>query len=162
MAVQPQSVPVRIYDGDEHIVLAAPLPGVEAENISVTIAGSKVTIIGEERGPRQHERHVLVDEWSIGPYRREVSIPQAINGSLTNATYGNGGGACGSIRRNATYWSCRCRSVKKERRRRTPVFSSVPLRQPAASASVTPAVTFGRPQRRKLENMAPRKVRDIA
>jgi HSP20 family protein len=90
MAVQPQSVPVRIYDGDEHIVLAAPLPGVEAENISVTIAGSKVTIIGDERGPRQHERHVLVDEWSIGPYRREVSIPQAINGSLTNATYGNG------------------------------------------------------------------------
>lgn len=90
MATQSQEVPVRIYDRDEHVVLAAPLPGLEPENISVTISGNTVIIEGEERGPRQHERGVLVDEWTIGPYRREVSIPQAVNGSLTNATYGNG------------------------------------------------------------------------
>jgi HSP20 family protein len=90
MATQSQEIPVRIYDRDEHMILAAPLPGLEPEDISVMIAGNKVTIRGEERGPRQHESGVLVDEWTIGPYFREVTIPQGVNGSLTNATYGNG------------------------------------------------------------------------
>jgi len=90
MVAESQSIPVRIFNADEHIVLAAPLPGLEPENISVTIAGSKVEIKGEERGPGQHRRDLIVDEWTIGPYYREVSLPQAVDGRLANATYGNG------------------------------------------------------------------------
>jgi HSP20 family protein len=85
-----QTVPVRIYDREKHIVLAAPLPGLEAENISVVVGGRRVVITGEERGPRQHGPDVLVSEWTIGPYYREVSLEQPVEGSLTNATYGNG------------------------------------------------------------------------
>ena len=48
MATQSQEIPVRIYDRDEHMILAAPLPGLEPENISIMIAGNKVTISGEE------------------------------------------------------------------------------------------------------------------
>jgi len=29
-------------------------------------------------------------EWGIGPYFREVSLDQPVNGAMTNATYGNG------------------------------------------------------------------------
>ncbi|HEY3304725.1 MAG TPA: Hsp20/alpha crystallin family protein [Candidatus Binatia bacterium] len=90
MATETQTIPVRIYNADEHIVLAAPLPGLEPENISVTIAGNKVEIKGEERGPGQHRRDVILDEWTIGPYYRKVSLPEAVDGRLTNATYGNG------------------------------------------------------------------------
>jgi HSP20 family protein len=90
MATEAQTIPVRVYGADEHIVLAAPLPGLEPENISVTIAGDKVIIAGEERGPGQHRRDVILDEWTIGPYYREVSLPEAVDGRLTNATYGNG------------------------------------------------------------------------
>lgn len=50
MEAESQKIPVRIYNRDQHIILAAPLPGLEAENISVTVAGNKVAIIGEERG----------------------------------------------------------------------------------------------------------------
>jgi HSP20 family protein len=85
-----QKIPVRIYQSDNHVMLMAPMPGLEPENISVTIAGSRVEIRGEERGPRQHEKDVIVDEWAVGPYYREVKLPQAVNGSLANATYGNG------------------------------------------------------------------------
>jgi len=90
MTAQPQTIPVRIYDREQHIVLAAPLPGLEPENISVDIARDKVVIMGEERGPRQHGPEVVVDEWTIGPYYREVSLPGTVDGSLANATYGNG------------------------------------------------------------------------
>jgi len=90
MATKAQTIPVRIYSADEHIVLAAPLPGLEPENISITIAGNKVSIQGEERGPGQHRSDVVLDEWTIGPYYREVTLPQAVDGRLTNATYGNG------------------------------------------------------------------------
>jgi HSP20 family protein len=90
MATERQTIPVRIHNAEEHLVLAAPLPGLEPENISVTIAGTKVTIIGEERGPGQHRRDVVLDEWTIGPYYREVTLPEAVDGKLTNATYGNG------------------------------------------------------------------------
>ena len=90
MTGESQRVPVRIYDRDKHIVLAAPLPGLEAENISVTVGGNRVVIEGEERGPRQHGPDVVLAEWSIGPYYREVSLHQAVKGPLTNATYGNG------------------------------------------------------------------------
>lgn len=29
-------------------------------------------------------------EWTVGPYYRELVLPQPVNGALTNATYGNG------------------------------------------------------------------------
>jgi HSP20 family protein len=90
MEHQLQTIPVRIYDRDEHIILAAPMPGLEPENISIEIAGTKVTIKGEEYGPRQHSADVIVDEWTIGPYYREVLLHQSIRAPLTNATYGNG------------------------------------------------------------------------
>ena len=90
MTDEHQTIPVRIYDREKHIILAAPLPGLEAENISVVVGGRRVVITGEERGPRQHGPDVLVSEWTIGPYYREVSLQQPVEGSLTNATYGNG------------------------------------------------------------------------
>src|SRR5262249_48208922 len=93
MAQQQQpakTVPVRMYQIDDRIMVAAPMPGLEPEDISVTIAGLRVTIRGEERGPGQHERDLMLAEWTIGPYFREVILPQLVNGTLTNATYGNG------------------------------------------------------------------------
>jgi HSP20 family protein len=90
MANHRQTIPVRIYQSDEQIMVAAPMPGLEAEDISVRVAGDQVEIQGAERGPRQHERDLLLDEWRIGPYYRKLSLPQNVNGPLTNATYGNG------------------------------------------------------------------------
>lgn len=90
MASQAQTIPVRVYRGKEHIMLAAPLPGLEPENISVTINGDTVNIQGDERGPGQRDREMIIEEWSIGPYHREVKLPEMVDAELTNATYGNG------------------------------------------------------------------------
>lgn len=87
---QPQSIPVRVYQTEDHIVVAAPMPGLEPTDISVSVVAKRLIIRGMERGPGQHERNILIDEWTIGPYYREVPLPQPVNGPLTNVTYGNG------------------------------------------------------------------------
>ncbi len=91
MAQQPQqAVPVQLHQSDDLIVLAAPMPGLEPQDIDVVVAGDKVTIRGSYRGSRQETDDLIVSEWTIGPYYREVILPQPVNGPLTNAAYGNG------------------------------------------------------------------------
>lgn len=85
-----QSVPVQVHQADDRIVLAAPMPGLDPQDITVTIAGNRVTIRGEYRGSRQDMPEVILSEWTVGPYYREVVLPQPVSGPLTNASYGNG------------------------------------------------------------------------
>ncbi len=87
---QLHAVPVRMYTTDSRIMIAAPMPGLEPRDISVSVADSHVTIRGQERGPRQHKRDLLLAEWTVGPYERQIELPQPVNGALANATYGNG------------------------------------------------------------------------
>jgi HSP20 family protein len=87
---QRHTVPVRVYTTDSRIMIAAPMAGLEPEDISVTVADAHVTIRGQERGPRQHERDLLMAEWTVGPYERRIDLPRPVNGALANATYGNG------------------------------------------------------------------------
>jgi HSP20 family protein len=72
------------------LVLAAPMPGLEPEDIMVTIRSDHLTICGEYRGSRHDQPEILLSEWTVGPYYREVILPQLVDGELTNATYGNG------------------------------------------------------------------------
>jgi len=85
-----QTVPLQIHQTDKLIVLAAPMPGVEPQDISVVVAGNKITLRASYRGSRQGNGELIMSEWTIGPYFREVILPQPVSGPLTNASYGNG------------------------------------------------------------------------
>jgi HSP20 family protein len=85
-----QTVPVQLHRADQLLVLAAPMPGLEPPDITVVIDGDRVIIDGTYRGSRQDQPDVLVSEWTMGPYHRDIILPQLVNGGLTNATYGNG------------------------------------------------------------------------
>jgi len=86
----PRTVPVRVFQVEDRISVVAPLPGLEPEDIAVAIDGRRVTIRGDQRGPHQHDRDLLVSEWTIGPYERELTLPEPVDGVGANATYGNG------------------------------------------------------------------------
>jgi len=90
MAEPGQVLPVRVYQTADRVMVVAPMPGLEPQDIAVTVTGDRVIIWGEERGPHQRELPLLLAEWTIGPYHRELDLTQAVNGPLTNATYGNG------------------------------------------------------------------------
>jgi HSP20 family molecular chaperone IbpA len=85
-----QLLPVRIYESDGRVMVAAPMPGLAPHDISVSVAGDRVTIHGVVRGPGQDERGLSVAEWAIGPHHRNLTLSQPLDGARANATYGNG------------------------------------------------------------------------
>jgi HSP20 family protein len=85
-----RTLPVRVYESDGRVMVAAPMPGLEPRDISVSVSGDHVTIHGALRGPHQDERELSVAEWAIGPYHRDLTLRQTVDGARANATYGNG------------------------------------------------------------------------
>jgi HSP20 family protein len=86
-----QYVPIKMYRAPERLMIAAPLPGMEAEDILVKIdSGPRLVISGELRGLLKDIKELLVDEWSVGRYYREVTLPNPVDGANANVTYGNG------------------------------------------------------------------------
>jgi HSP20 family protein len=85
-----QILPVRVYRSSNRIMVAAPMPGLEPTDITVTVDGDRVTIEGRERGPRQHNVDLVLAEWTVGPYRRELELIEPVAAELVNATYDNG------------------------------------------------------------------------
>jgi HSP20 family protein len=86
-----QSVPVKLYRTSDVVTLAAPMPGLEAENISVDVTrGARLVVRGQLRGALKDAKQLLVDEWSVGPYYREIDLPAQVDGEGATVTYGNG------------------------------------------------------------------------
>ena len=91
MASQPeQTVPVQLHWAQGRLVLAAPMSGLEPQDIAVSIHGDRITIRGEYRGSRHAQPETVISEWTMGPYYRDLTLPQSVSGELANATYGNG------------------------------------------------------------------------
>jgi HSP20 family protein len=89
--VEIQRIPVKMYRTDERLVIAAPMPGLEPGDISVEVtADGRVLLHGNLRGALKGMKQLLLDEWSVGEYHRELRLPEGVNGELANVTYGNG------------------------------------------------------------------------
>jgi HSP20 family protein len=80
-------VPVNIYEAEEALVVVAPLPGVQAADVSVEVKGSELRLAAGMRSPAPKE--YLVHEWHYGPFERVVEVPDGFGGGGT-ATFGNG------------------------------------------------------------------------
>src|SRR5262249_472886 len=70
-----QRLHIRMYEPPSRVMIAAPMPGLEPRDIEVTVEPERVLMRGRERGPHQHDMKLLVAEWTIGDYVREVSLP---------------------------------------------------------------------------------------
>lgn len=89
--MKPANLPIRMYQTAERLIVAAPMPGLEPADISVRIAAEgTIDLQGKLRGPRQEGMELLMDEWSVGPYERTLTLPCAVDGELADVTYGNG------------------------------------------------------------------------
>lgn len=84
-------VPVKLYRTEDRIMVAAPMPGLEADDISVEITPHHHLILsGEVRGLLKGIKELIVDEWTVGGYYRDLELPVDVNGGEANVTYGNG------------------------------------------------------------------------
>ncbi|CAN5669979.1 hypothetical protein BH24ACT2_BH24ACT2_14820 [soil metagenome] len=86
-AGHPQQVPINMYEAEQAVVLVAPLPGVMADDITVVVEGSSVTIAADLR--TRAVKDYLLHEWHYGPYERTVELPSGFGGPA-DATFNNG------------------------------------------------------------------------
>ena len=85
-----QTVPLNIYETENDIVIVAPMPGVEADDVEIEVLDKTVTLRAAMRGPKQERRQYLLHEWTYGPYERTVVLPIAVDSQAANASHGNG------------------------------------------------------------------------
>lgn len=86
-----QHIPVKVYRSVDRLMVAAPTPGLQPEDIQVNVTENNTLVIkGELRGILKDIKDLLLDEWSVGGYYREMKLPNAVDGEHANVTYGNG------------------------------------------------------------------------
>jgi HSP20 family protein len=85
-----QHIPIKVYRSPERLVIAAPMPGSEPEDILVKVTENNVVMQGDIRGLLKDAKELLTDEWSVGSYYREIPLPNPVDGEHANVTYGNG------------------------------------------------------------------------
>jgi HSP20 family molecular chaperone IbpA len=84
--MQPQSVPVNVYESAGALVVVAPFPAVTAQDVTIELQPGHLRFWARLRsaGPREY----LVHEWEYGGYEREVEVPAgyggAVEASVTN------------------------------------------------------------------------------
>ena len=82
-----QHIPVKVYRTDERLMIAAPMAGLEPENIvvEVTVDG-RLVLHGDLRSMLKEVKELLLDEWSVGVYHRELALPAPVNAECANVT----------------------------------------------------------------------------
>ena len=107
---------VNLYRTPDRLVVAAPMPGLRPEDVTVEVTASGRLILQSRRrgvlrdelfdvevtvdrdGDQEvwtHElwqetKDVVLNEWSPSGYYREVELPAAVDAALGTVTYGNG------------------------------------------------------------------------
>jgi HSP20 family molecular chaperone IbpA len=91
-----QKLPNNLYRTSDRITMAAPMPGLGPEDICVRVDDrGHVTLEGrlcekDDCGALKGSNDVLTEEWTVGPYLREIDVPDAVDGTAGIVTYGNG------------------------------------------------------------------------
>src|SRR5579872_3393485 len=89
--VKQQHIPVKVYRTDKRVMIAAPMAGLEPENIVVEVTDDGHLILhGDQRSMLKDVKQLLLDEWSVGVYHRELALPVPVDAACANVTYGNG------------------------------------------------------------------------
>ena len=83
--------PVDIYETETGIVLAAELPGVGKENISVEIKDNILTLKGERTANRNmQDKNIYRQERCFGTFQRSFTLQHNIQPKLIKATFKDG------------------------------------------------------------------------
>ena len=82
-----QRVPVNVYETSSALVVVAPLPAVQAGDVTIELRPGTLRFFARLRsaGPREY----LVHEWDYGGYEREVELPEGY-GAGVEASLANG------------------------------------------------------------------------
>lgn len=82
---------IDVYQTNEDVIVEAPLPAVNPEDVEVTIEHDVLTIQGKsEQKSEVDEKNYYRKEIRRGSFYRSVSLPAAVDGDKAEATYEKG------------------------------------------------------------------------
>ncbi|MFI8434732.1 Hsp20/alpha crystallin family protein [Streptomyces sp. NPDC079020] len=81
------SIPVEVSTGDGVCVLRAELPGMDLEDITITVDDNLVTVSAERGESEEDKEH---SEFRYGSFRRTVRLPATIPADDVDASYADG------------------------------------------------------------------------
>jgi HSP20 family protein len=82
---------VDVTETAEAVVVKAEVPGMDANDINISVTGDVLTIKGEKKSEREEkEENYHVVERSYGSFSRSLSLPGAVNLDKIEAKYDKG------------------------------------------------------------------------
>ena len=96
--LETQELPVRMFRSVDTLTVAAPMAGLGVDDIAVEVTDDGRLVLDGRlcRSPRLEcgelgsDKDVLIDEWAIGPYHREIRVGVPVDGPSATVTFGNG------------------------------------------------------------------------
>jgi HSP20 family protein len=81
--------PVNVYEANDQITVALPLPGAHHDTVQVVLQGRQLMVDAEARYP-QEQQHYLQHEWFVGTSHREVDLPKSVRAAGAKAMLTHG------------------------------------------------------------------------
>lgn len=82
---------VDMFDKKDEIVVKAEIPGVEKENISISLSDNTITIKGEMKKEEEvKEEDYYYSERSYGSFSRSLNLPAKVQAEKIKASFKNG------------------------------------------------------------------------
>lgn len=86
-----QVLAIDVHESDDAYLLLTNLPGMNPENIEVSLHDGVLTIAGELPQPEVNEGvRVRIQERAYGNFSRSLRLPKAVNAERVEAAYENG------------------------------------------------------------------------
>jgi HSP20 family protein len=82
---------INVWEKDNSIIVMMELPGMDAENINVSVAGNMLTIAGTTKAdPIQEGETYLRQERRLGNFQRNFKLPFSVDSAKVEAKYEKG------------------------------------------------------------------------
>ncbi len=84
-------LPVDLYGTDDAVSVTASLPGVKAEDISISVTGRTLTIKGETKDENEEkDQNYYRQERRFGAFQRVITLPVKVEADKASATFEDG------------------------------------------------------------------------
>jgi HSP20 family protein len=82
---------VDVYEDDKSVIVEAPLPGLDSQDVNVSVENDILTLEGKEQKKKEvDEKNYYMKEVRFGAFHRVVALPTAVDGDKAEATYEKG------------------------------------------------------------------------
>ena len=81
---------INIYNQGDDAILTAEIPGINTDDMELTVLGDSVTLKGERKEQTKKEERFYRKERPMGAFTRTVTLPDPVDPNSVKATYNNG------------------------------------------------------------------------